>query len=120
MTIKPLGIPKFGLAIDFETSGYSVPNYAEKHQGVSFGAVIFDLKDLTPVEELYCEVKFKADKYTWDEGAAKVHGLTLARLETSGVGQEEAAAALGHLCLKYFGDGKIMVLGHRVHFDLAF
>lgn len=116
---KSVPIPQFGLAIDWETSGYSIPNYAEKHQGLSFGAVVFDTKALTPVEELYCEIKYK-DKYTWDDGAAAIHGLTKPHLAAHGVEQEEAAMLLGQLVLKYFGDTKIMMLGHRVHFDLAF
>lgn len=115
---KP-AIPKFGLAIDWETSGYSLPNYAEKHQGISFGAVVFDLVALTPVDELYCEIKFNP-KYTWDDGAEKIHGLSREHLAKNGIDQEDAALQLGTMILKYFGDGKVMLLGHRVWFDECF
>ena len=37
------GIRKFGMAIDYETSGYILPDYTSKHQGISFGAIIFDV-----------------------------------------------------------------------------
>jgi len=112
-------IPKFGLAIDWETSGYSLPNYAEKHQGISFGAVVFDLATLALVDELYCEIKHDS-KYVWDDGAEKIHGLSRAHLDQHGITQEDAALQLGSLVLKYFGDGKVMLLGHRVWFDEAF
>lgn len=112
-------IQRFGLAIDWETSGYSVPNYAERHQGLSFGAVIFDLQDFTPVDTLYLEIKHDP-KYVWDEGAAKVHGLTKERLEKDGVTQAEAAVQLAELIFKYMGTEKIVALGHRVYFDIAF
>ena len=118
MSAKP-SIPKFALAIDWETSGYSLPAYAAQHQGISFGAVVFDLSSLTPIEELYCEVKFDP-KYKWDDGAEKIHGLSREYLQKHGIDQEEAAMELGALILKYFSDGKVMLLGHRVWFDEAF
>jgi oligoribonuclease (3'-5' exoribonuclease) len=114
-----LAIPKFGLAIDWETSGYSLPDYAAKHQGISFGAVVFDLSSLTCVDELYCEVKFNP-KYQWSDEAERIHGLSRDYLEKNGVTQEDAALQLGSLVLKYFGDGKVMLLGHRVWFDESF
>jgi hypothetical protein len=76
-------LPSFGLAIDFETSGYSIPNYAAKHQGISFGAIIFDVRTLEPVEALYQEIKFN-DKYSWDAGAEKIHGISRPHLATHG------------------------------------
>jgi oligoribonuclease (3'-5' exoribonuclease) len=111
-------IPQFALAIDWETSGYSLPNYAESHQGISFGAIIFDLKTLTPVEQIYREIKFN-DKYQWSSGAEKVHGITRERLK-NGVTQEEAATDLGNLVVKYIGTEAVILLGHRVYFDKAF
>ena len=112
-------VQKFGLAIDWETSGYSVPNYAASHQGISFGALIFDISDFSIVETLYLEVKFDP-KYTWDEGAEKIHGLSREHLEKHGVTQQQAAEQLAALVLKYIGMDKIVALGHRVFFDIAF
>ena len=65
-------VPKFAIAIDWETSGYSYPNFAEKHQGISFGAIIFDVNILEPVEELYLEVQFNDKKYLWNSGVRAV------------------------------------------------
>lgn len=112
-------VPKFALGIDWETSGYSLPNYAEKHQGISFGAIIFDMQTLASVEEIYCEIKFDSTKYIWNPGAEKVHGITQQQL-LSGVSQEEAAVELCNLVVKYIGTEDVILLGHRVHFDKAF
>ena len=112
-------IPQFALGIDWETTGFSTPNYAQYHQGISFGAIIFDVKTLDPVEELYLEIKYQ-NKYRWEAGAEKVHGLTQAHLQKHGVDQEEAAAQLCNLVIKYIGTEDVMLLGHRVHFDRAF
>jgi DNA polymerase III epsilon subunit-like protein len=112
-------MPTFALAVDWETTGFSVPDYASKHQGIAIGAIIFDLKTLQPVEELYREIKFDP-KYVWTEGAEKIHGLSRDHLEKKGVTQEEAAADLANLVIKYMGTDDIIALGHRVHFDIAF
>lgn len=120
MTLKkhpPL--PKFGLAIDFETSGYSLPNYAAKHQGISFGVIIFDIQTFEEVDHLYREVKFDT-AYEWNSGAEAIHGLSQEHLNTHGVEMCDAALELGELILKYFGDTEIVLLGHRVQFDEAF
>ncbi len=109
----------FGLAIDWETSGYSIPNYASKHQGISYGAIIFDVKTLEPVESLYNEIKF-GNNYLWDPGAERVHGITKEHLAKNGKTQEEAAFELADLVNRYLGNDNVMVLGHRVHFDIAF
>lgn len=114
-----INVPKFGLAIDWETSGYSVPNYAEKHQGLSFGAIIFDVKSLEAVETIYHEIKFDP-KYEWSAGAERVHGLTRDYLAKNGCEQEEAAVSLVNMVMKYIGTEDVMLLGHRVHFDRAF
>jgi hypothetical protein len=113
-------LPKFGLAIDWETSGYSTPSYAEKHQGLSFGAIVFDAKSLDPIEHIYREIQFDQSKYLWDEGAEKVHGLSREYLRANGVTQEQAALDLGNLIIKYFGTEDVPLLGHRVYFDKAF
>lgn len=117
---KHPALPKFGLAIDWETSGYSIPHYAEKHQGISFGAVIFNIETFEEVESIYCEVKFDDSKYLWDDGAEKVHGISRDHLKAKGVSQQEAALLLGGLVLKWIGTDKVVLLGHRVYFDEAF
>ena len=112
-------IPKFGLAIDFETTGYSIPHYAAEHQGISFGALIFDIEKLTVVDTLYCEIKHDP-KYKWEDGAEKIHGLTRDYLSKHGVTQAEAAEQLALMVHKYMGTENVVVLGHRPHFDIAF
>jgi hypothetical protein len=112
-------IPTFGLAIDWETSGYSHPNYASKHQGISFGAIIFEIKTLEPIETLYHEIKFDP-KFEWSSGAEKVHGLTREHLAKHGISQEDAAFSLSSAIIKYIGTEDIVLLGHRVYFDKAF
>lgn len=113
-------IPKFALGIDWETSGFSTPDYAKSHQGISFGAIIFDVRALEPVEMLYHEIKFNSKLYQWSDGAQKVHGLTREYLEENGVDQERAASDLCNLIIKYIGTEDVMLMGHRVHFDKAF
>ena len=119
--VTPYNVPKFGLAIDFETSGYSVPDYAKSHQGISFGAIIFDVGSSEPVESLYVEVQFDESRYKWEMGAEKVHGLSRDYLQKNGVSQQEAAVLLCNLIIKYIAVGDdVLLLGHRVHFDKAF
>ena len=112
-------IPTLGLAIDWETSGYSIPDYASKHQGISIGAAVFNLKTFEPIETYYQIIKFNK-KYEWDPGAEKIHGLSREFLYENGVSQEDAALEFGSLILKYFGDSNIVLLGHRCYFDKAF
>lgn len=119
-TMKSSAVPKFGLAIDFETSGYSLPNYAASHQGISFGAAIYEIATFSIVETLYREIVFDDTKYEWTMGAQNVHGITREHLEIHGISQAEAAYDLGNLVVKYLGTDKIPLLGHRVYFDEAF
>jgi len=112
-------LPIWGLAIDWETTGYSLPNYASKHQGISYGAIIFDVKTLEPVESIYHEIKFNSI-YKWEAGAQAVHGITREHLEAHGISQEEGALHLAALVNKYLGTDSVMLLGHRVLFDKAF
>lgn len=112
-------IPTFGLGIDWETSGFSLPHYTTKHQGISFGAVIFDMRSLEPVDVLYREIKFD-DRYEWDAYAESIHGLSRDHLKLNGVDQSAAAIDLANLVVKYIGTGDVILLGHRVHFDRAF
>lgn len=115
-------IPTFGLAIDWETTGFSAPpvDYAAKHQGISFGALIFDIKTLEAVDGCYHEIQFDDKKYEWSAGAERVHGLTREHLAKNGVPAEKAAEELGNLVLKYCGTEDVMLLGHRVYFDRSF
>ena len=120
---KPYQPPqKYGLCIDWETSGATWGGDSSKdYQGLAFGAIVFDTATFEPVEKLYREIKFNADKYQWSEGAQKIHGLTIEYLEEHGVSQEDAATDLLELILKYFGpDSKVMFLGHNPEFDRRF
>lgn len=114
--------PKFGLCIDWETSGSTWGGDSSiEHQGIAFGAIVFNTEDFSPVEKLYMMVKFNASKYKWTEQAEQIHGLSQEHLEKNGVAQEDAAVALGELILKYWGpDSKVMFLGHNPQFDLRF
>jgi DNA polymerase III epsilon subunit-like protein len=112
-------LPTFGLAIDFETSGYSLPHYAERHQALSFGAIIFNLQTLEPVETIYAEIKHDP-RFEWSADAERVHGLTREHLEQNGMTLEEAGVQLFNLIHRYCGSSKIYLLGHRVQFDRAF
>lgn len=112
--------PKFGLAIDWETSGYSYPDYASKHQGISVGCAVVELKTLEVAETWYQEVKFDASKYEWSEEAEKVHGTSRAHLEAHGVTQEQAALELANLVVNYWAGQPVMIIGHNPAFDVAF
>lgn len=114
--------PTRGICIDWETSGATWGGDSTKdYQGVSFGAVVFDTATFTPVESLYREIKFKADKYQWSDDAQNIHGLSREYLEENGVTQEDAAVALLELILKHFGpDPLVMMLGHNTEFDRRF
>lgn len=120
MAQKPL--PKYGFGIDWETSGSVFGgDSAKEYQGVSFGAVIFDLATFEPVETLYHEIQFDETKYKWSEGAEKIHGLTRAHLAAHGVAPEEAALDLMTMFVKYFtADELVYFLGHHCEFDFAF
>lgn len=112
--------PIYGLAIDWETSGFSLPNFAEKHQGISFGAIVFDFATYSPIDAIYKEIVFDETRYLWEDKAEKIHGLSRQYLKENGVSQQEAAIELGNLVIKYFSDTDIILLGHRVAFDEAF
>lgn len=122
MTLTQRPLPKYGFGIDWETSGSCWGGDSTiDHQGISFGAVVFDLRTLEPVETLYCEIKFDDSKYKWQEGAFKVHGLSREHLAANGMTAEDAAVALMSMFVKYFApDEKIFILGHHTDFDVAF
>jgi len=122
------GLPARGLCIDWETSGYSPPSevdghfigYATKHQGISLGAVVFDIKTFEPIDTFYVEIKFDP-KYEWSDGAEKIHGLTREHLQQNGLSAEEAAVAFMNFLVKYFlPDEEILLMGHNKDFDISF
>ena len=119
---KPKYQPKFGLGIDWETSGSDWGGESHvKYQGVSFGVVIFNAETFEPVETLYRELKFDNAKYLWSKEAEAIHGLSREYLDQNGVAREEACADLAELIVKYWGvDGKPMFLGHNAKFDIDF
>jgi hypothetical protein len=114
--------PKFGLCIDWETSGSEWGGDSSKsHQGISFGAIVFDTETFGVVEELSMNIIFDAVRYKWTADAEKIHGLSIEHLNQTGVTQEDAAAELASLILKYWGpDNKVMMLGHNAEFDRRF
>lgn len=118
---KYMSIPKWGLAIDWETSGFTPVEgqRASKHQGLAIGAVIFDIVTLTPVETFYKEIQFDS-KYEWSPVAERIHGLTREFLAEHGSLQQDVAFELGSLVMKYINAEPIITLGHRVIFDLEF
>lgn len=114
--------PEFGLCLDWETSGAAWGKDSSKEfQGIQVGIIVFKTKDFTPVETLKLDIQFDETKYKWSEEAEKIHGLSREYLAKNGVTQEEAAAALLELILKYWGpEGKVMFLGHNQKFDRRF
>lgn len=113
---------KYGLAIDWETTGSDFGGDSSKsYQGISYGAVIFNTETFEPVETLYRELHFDDTKYKWTEGAEKIHGLSQQYLKENGVPREEGLADLLDLILRHIGaESKIFFLGHNVDFDIDF
>jgi len=113
---------KYGLLIDWETSGSDFNGDSSiEHQGITFGAVVFDTTTFEEVDTLYREVHFDDKKYKWTETAEKIHGITREYLAEHGVPREEALADLMELILKYWPPGsKILSAGHNVSFDNDF
>lgn len=113
---------EFGLCIDWETSGSTWGgDSTREYQGLSFGAIVFDLSDFSTVQELYTEIQFDSSKYKWSTEAEHIHGLSRQHLADAGVSQQDAAIALAELILKYWGpSSKVMLLGHNTTFDLRF
>lgn len=114
--------PKFGLCIDWETSGATWGGDSSKdYQGVAIGVVVFNTKTFEPIEKLYCEIKFDATRFKWQDEAEKIHGLSREYLEENGITREEAAVEVASLVMKYFDvTSPIMFLGHNREFDIAF
>lgn len=113
---------KYGLCLDWETSGATWGGDSTiDFQGLSFGAIVFNADTFEPIEKLYLEIKFDETKYQWSPGAEAIHGMSREYLEANGVTQEEAAAQLATLILKYWGPtSKVLFLGHNPEFDRRF
>lgn len=115
-------VPWMGLCIDWETSGSTWGGKStDDYQGVSFGAVIFKFADFEPVEALYKEIIFDANRYKWSDEAEEVHGLSRDHLAKNGVSPEDAAIDFASMLVEYFDpQKKIMLLGHNREFDIDF
>lgn len=125
------------LAIDCETTGLCLnhetpvfnPKTGERHQAISWGIIVADVKTLKPIEKLYVEVKWnktsklqRKEDSSFGTKAEQIHGLDFQYLEKNGVTEEEAVVMIGNLIVKYWGPTvSIRTLGHNVHlFDLPF
>lgn len=111
-------VPKYALGIDWETSGYSLPDYTKEHQGIAVGALIVEIETLKPVEVFYNLIKFNP-KYKWTGSAEQIHGITREDLAKAPE-QEQVAVDFCNLIVKYFGSDPITVIAHRANFDIAF
>ena len=130
MSKMKTGLPARGICFDFETSGYNPPvrvgghftEYAKKHQGISLGAVVFDIQTFEALKTFYVEIKFDATKYEWSMGAEKVHGLTREHLEKNGVSQEDAFVAFVNFIIDngFTLDEELILMGHNKDFDIDF
>ena len=123
------GLPTRALGIDWETSGYLPPKeldghfigYADEHQGIALGAVVFDIQTFEPIDTFYVEIKFDDSKYKWEKQAEKIHGLSKEYLEENGLSAEDAATAFMNFFVKHFlPDEEVILLGHNKDFDIAF
>jgi len=113
---------KFGLCMDWETSGASFGGDSTiDYQGLTFGAVIFNMKTFEIVDTLYVELKFDETKYKWSPEAEKIHGKTREHLAAHGVDAEVAAEELLNFIAKYIPlEEDIFFLGHNREFDVGF
>lgn len=113
---------RWGLAIDWETSGATFGGDSTiKYQGIAYGAIIFDTETFEPVETLYRELQLDDTKYEWSDEAEKIHGLSREHLLKHGVTREEGLTDLLDLILRFIGaESKIFFLGHNVDFDIDF
>jgi hypothetical protein len=122
------------LAVDCETTGLCfnsndpVTDGKERHQSLSWGALIVDADTLKVEDELYVEIKWNEESYIqrykdpkFGIGAEKVHGMTESYLAQNGVDEEEAVQQLGTLiCENLDIKKRIRLLGHNVVFDSYF
>lgn len=134
---KPRGYFQYLLAIDCETTGLCFsndspvhnPKTGEYHQAVSWGIIVADAKTLTPIDEVYVEIKWNDNSIkqrnktpSFGKKAETIHKLTQNHLEINGVSEEEAVVTIANIIVKYWGtDNNIVTLGHNVHtFDMPF
>jgi oligoribonuclease (3'-5' exoribonuclease) len=113
------------LACDFETTGLALgcldPTYNEKtgerYQAVSAGLIVASAKTLKPLESLYVEIQHD-ERYVWNEGAERVHGLSREYLQKNGLSRFDAATKIIKFIEKYYGPideiRKIVMAGHNV------
>lgn len=115
---KIKGSYDFILAIDCETTGLCLnhespvynPKTQERHQTVSWGIIIADAQTLTPIEQLYTEIKWndaskkqRKDNLKFGSFAETIHGLTYDHLEKNAITEEQAVEQIGSLIVKYWG-----------------
>jgi len=127
---KPRGYFEKILAIDCETTGldWNADDPSTGHQPISWGVIVANAHTLTPIEELYVEIKYneqskqsRAKDKTFGVGAANIHGLTFKYLEENGIEESAAVEKIANLILKYWGPiNKIHVLAHNANFDKCF
>jgi DNA polymerase III epsilon subunit-like protein len=107
--------PPYILVIDFETSGVDIRE--NKSQPISCGAVVVDTATLKAVSEIYLECEFHLDRFEWNTGAEKIHGLSVEHLQKAPT-MKEAAGALLEFLLPYFKQKDFLIIvGHNPHFD---
>lgn len=125
---KPRGYLTRLLALDCETSGLFFnaddpsfdPVSGQNYQAVSWGFIVVNADTLTPIEELYLEIKWD-NKSLWSDKAEKIHGISKKHLDANGISRREAVEEIGNLILNHWGpDSPVCVLGHNPAFDLAF
>lgn len=111
---------QYSLMLDWETSGYSYPDYAAKHQGITLGVIVYELKTLKTMDERYYEIQFDASKYEWDKRAEEVHGISQEHLAANGKPPSEVALDLANLIYKYWAHGDVTITAYNPEFDIAF
>lgn len=128
---------KFSLWLDWETSGAdfnkSYPKQTEIYQGVQLGLVIADNETFEEVASMKVTIKFDP-KYTWEDRAQQIHGLSREYLEENGVSREDAAITVIEFLLEHFHKDVLFMLsdgpvdrnshrvcfgGHNLEFDIA-
>ena len=103
------------LCIDFETTGLDVRE--GKHQPISVGALVVKTDTLEVVEKIYIECKAELQRFEWDPGAERIHGLSTEHLNTQ-PSMKDAATELFGFLVKYFkSNHAITIIGHNPHFD---
>lgn len=119
--VNTFSLPKFLFAVDTETSGVCYgPDPSDGYQIVSLGALVLDSETFEVVDTLYLEIEHDP-RYAWSDGAEKIHGLSRAHLAKHGEYIEDAAAMLLMFVAKWFGtESRLVAVGHRVAFDIAF